>query len=137
MKGIMFLCLTAAIRTANARCEAFGDGMAVRVDADTVYEPDAMVRCGAPLDDNVTEVTDPMVVVEVVFPIAHKCDSGSKLDDYFRIPSVRHYLIVKTQNKAIIHHRRDDAGGITTHIIRGGALQLDPPGLTVTGLFGQ
>jgi Uma2 family endonuclease len=137
MKGRMYTRLEEAIRAANLACEAFPDGMAVRVDADTLYEPDVMVRCGAPVDDNATEVADPVVVVEVVSPSSRKRDSGSKLEDYFRIPSVRHYLIVKTENKVIIHHQRDEAGGIATHIIRDGVLRLDPPGLVVTGLFAQ
>jgi Uma2 family endonuclease len=137
MKGRMYARLAEAIRAANLSCEAFPDGMAVRVDANTIYEPDAMVRCGPPVDDNATEVTDPVIVVEVVSPSSRKRDSGGKLEDYFRIPSVRHYLIVKTENQAIIHHRRDEAGDISTHIVRDGILRLDPPGLSVTGLFGQ
>ena len=40
-------------------CEAFPDGMAVRVDDVTVFEPDALVRCGSPLDDEAVIVTDP------------------------------------------------------------------------------
>lgn len=137
MKGRMYARLAEAIRTADARCEAFPDGMVVRVDADTLYEPGALVRCGSPIDDNATEISDPVILVEVVSPSSRKRDSGSKLEDYFRIPSVRHYLIVKTENQAIIHHRRDEAGAIATHIVRDGAIQLDPPGLTVAGLFGQ
>ena len=133
----MFLRLTEAIRAANLRCEAFPDGMTVWVDGDTIYEPDAMVRCGPPIDDNATEVTDPVIVVEVVSPSFKRRDSGGKLEDYFRIPSVRHYLIVKTENQAIIHHRRDEAVALTTHIIRDGVLQLDPPCLPVAGLFAQ
>lgn len=136
-KGRVFLSLTEAVRSANLACEVFPDGMTVRVDADTIYEPDAMVRCGRPIDDNATEVVDPLILIEVVSPSSRKRDSGSKLEDYFRIPSVRHYLIVKTENQTIIHHLRDEAGGITTHIIRDGTVQLDPPGLTVTGLFGR
>jgi Uma2 family endonuclease len=137
MKGRMYTRLWEAIRTASLPCEVFPDGMSVRVDPTTVYEPDAMVRCGPPVDDNATEITDPLIVIEVVSPSSRKRDTGSKLEDYFRIPSVRHYLIVKTENRAIIHHRRDDADQITTHIIREGVLRLDPPGLTVTGLFAQ
>jgi Uma2 family endonuclease len=82
-------------------------------------------------------ITDPIVVVEVVSPSSQRRDSGSKLEAYFRIPSVRHYLIVKTENQVITHHRRDDVGGIATYIIRDGVLRLDPPGLVVTGLFAQ
>src|SRR3979409_1807285 len=48
-----------AIEAANLPCEVFGDGMAVRVDHETRYEPDAMVRCGPPVEDNATEVVDP------------------------------------------------------------------------------
>ena len=40
-----------AVRTGGLACEVFGDGMAIRIDAATVYEPDAQLRCGAPLDD--------------------------------------------------------------------------------------
>lgn len=111
--------------------------MPVRVDAETLYEPDALVRCGPRIGDNETVITDPLIVIEVGSPSSRKGDSGSKLQDYFRIPAVRHYLIVKTENQAIIHHRRDEAGEIATHVIRDGVLQLDPPGLTVTGLFIQ
>jgi len=127
--------LIRAIGAAGARCEAFPDGMSVRVDADTVYEPDALVRCGAPLDDDSIEVVDPLIVVEVVSPSSGRRDSGSKLEGYFRLPSVRHYLIVTPLSRAVIHHRRDEAGGITTRIIRDGSIRLDPPGIELTGLF--
>jgi hypothetical protein len=50
---------------------------------------------------------------------------------------VRHYLIVKTENQAIIHHQRNEAGDIATHVIRDGVIRLDPLGLIVTGLFVQ
>ncbi len=135
LKGRVFGALVQAIQAAGASCEAFPDGMTVRVDADTVYEPDALLRCGSPLDDNAVEVLDPLIVVEVVSPSSAKRDSGSKLEGYFRIPSVRHYLIVTTRNLAVIHHQRDGAGSITTRIIREGAIRLDPPGIELTGLF--
>lgn len=68
MKGRMFARLDEAIQAAKLNCEAFVDGMAVRVDASTLYEPDVLVRCGVPIDDNSVEVTDPLIVVEVVSP---------------------------------------------------------------------
>jgi Uma2 family endonuclease len=127
--------LADAIERARLPCEVFSDGMVVRIDATTIYEPDAMVRCGQPLDDDTVVVTDPLILVEVVSPSSGKRDSGSKLEDYFRLPSLRHYLIVKTQNRAIIHHQRDEAGVITTRIIRDGTLSLKPPGIELTDLF--
>jgi Uma2 family endonuclease len=132
MKGHIYESLAQAIRAAGLACEAFPDGMIVQVDADTLYEPDALVRCGPPVDDNATKIFDPIILVEVVSPTSQKRDSGGKLEDYFRLPSVRHYLIVKTENRAVIHHERDAAGTITTRIIRGGPIVLNPPGIELT-----
>ncbi len=73
--------------------------------------------------------------MEIESLASQKPDSRHKLEDYLRILSVRHCLIVKAENCAIIHHARDKAGSITTRIIPDGALRLDPPGLTVEGLF--
>jgi Uma2 family endonuclease len=134
-KGRLYQCLARAIGDAGVPCEAYPDGMAVRVDADTVYEPDASVRCGAPLDDEAIELVDPLIVVEVVSPSSGRRDSGGKLEGYFRIPSVRHYLIVIIRNPAVIHHQSDGAGAITTRIVREGTIRLDPPGIELTGLF--
>ena len=128
-KGNVYIALRQAIRAAGLPCRACTDGMAVRVDADTVYEPDAMVRCGQRLDDDVVEITDPVVVVEVISPSTHKVDTTQKLADYFRIPSVQHYLIVNSSRRSVVHHRRDPAGGIRTGIVASGRLVLDPPGL--------
>ncbi len=105
--------------------------MAVRIDDSTVYEPHALVRCGPLLDDNAVTVEDPVIVVEVLSPSTRARDSGAKLEDYFRLPSLRHYLIVKTETRKIIHHARDEAGRITTRIVGAGALDLSPPGLTI------
>jgi Uma2 family endonuclease len=82
-----------------------------------------------------TSPYDPLILVEVVSPSSKARDSGGKRGDYFRLPSLRHYLIVKTENRAIIHHERDTAGAITTRIIRDGPIRLDPPGIELTGLF--
>jgi Uma2 family endonuclease len=134
-KGRVHEALGRAIRAAGVTCEAYPDGMSVRVNASTVFEPDALVRCGAPLDDDAIEVTDPVIVVEVVSPSSNSRDSGAKLEAYFCIPSVRHYLIFMTRNPAVIHHQRDDSGAIATRIVREGILRLDPPGIELTGLF--
>ena len=62
-------------------------------------------------------------------------DAGVKLADDFRIPALRHYLIVATDTRAIIHHARDEAGTILTRIVRDGPVSLDPPGLVLDRLF--
>lgn len=134
-KGQVFRRLADALEAAALPCTAYPDGMAVEIDAATTYEPDALVRCGMPLPGDAVKVTDPVIIVEVLSPSTRARDAGAKLEDYFRLPSVRHYLIVKTQNRTVIHHVRDAAGGIATRIIRDGTIVLDPPGIVLRDLF--
>lgn len=120
-------------------CEALPDGAAVRINDRTVYEPDALVRCGPPLPGEAIEVGDPIIVVEVVSPSSRGIDKGAKLVSYFSLPSVRHYLIVDTDKQVVIHHHLLEAGRIESRFLHEGPLTLDPPGLTleVQDIFGR
>jgi Uma2 family endonuclease len=120
--------LEAAIERAGLPCRMFPDGMTVRIAARTAFEPDALVVCPPPSDLDTMEIPNPVIVVEVLSPSTAADDHGVKLDGYFSIPSVQHYLIVDPDRRVMIHHkRRTDA--IETRILREGALRLDPPGL--------
>jgi Uma2 family endonuclease len=130
VKGEIYAYLRQGVRERNLPCQVFVDGMALRVSRDTVYEPDACVRYGEPVDPKALAVDDPLVVVEVVSPSTSRRDSGAKLADYFAMPSVRHYLIVDCDRRVVTHHRRE-AGRIETAIISRGDLTLDPPGLVL------
>ena len=124
--------LDAAVRAAGLRCEAFGDGMTVEVGDDHDYEPDAVVNCGDPLAPDAVAVPRPVVVVEVLSPSTQSVDTGAKLADYFRVPSVRHYLILRADRPQVIHHRRPaDRESIETRIATDGTIRLDPPGLEI------
>ncbi len=126
-----------AIERAALECEVFSDRVAVEVSDHTVYEPDAMVRCGAPVSDDTVKIVDPLVVVQALSPSTGAHDAGAKLEDYFEMPSVRHYLLVNAKTRTVIHHARAESGEIATRIARAGAVRLDPPGivLEVTDLF--
>ena len=130
-KGRIFRRLAAAVEAAALPCEVFPDGMAVAVDADAVYEPDVLLRCGAPLDPDATKVTDPVVVVEVLSPSTRGVDAGEKLAGYFRLAPVRHYLIVRPGSPVVIHHARNAVGEIITRPVRETPLRLDPPGIAI------
>jgi len=127
--------LTEAIETGHLSCQAYPDGMAVEVDEHSVYEPDALVRCGAPLDPNTVKLIDPMIIVEVLSPSTSARDVGAKLVGYFRLPSLRHYLIVRHENRTIVHHQRGENGLILTRIYHDSPILLDPPGITLTDCF--
>ena len=123
--------LLAAIRRAGVPCHMLPDGMTVRVDRDTAHEPDALVYRGQKLAEAAVEVPNPAIVVEVLSPSTRHIDASAKLAGYFRIPSVRHYLIVDPEKRLLVHHARGDGDAIATRIVSEGRLRLDPPGIDV------
>lgn len=123
--------LAEAVEAAGLQCQVYPDGMAVAVDNKTIYEPDAMVRCGEPLDGETVHILDPVIIVEVLSRSTQSVDSGDKLFDYFRIPSLHHYLLVRARDNRIVHHWRTGDGTINTRIHAAGPITLDPPGFTV------
>lgn len=112
-------------------CQALGDGMAVRVDDATVFESDALVRCGPPLPDDTVLLTDPVIVVEVTSPSSRQVDVLTKFARYFRNPNIVHYLIVGATERIVIHHRRRQDGRIESTGFESGTLVLEPPGLAL------
>jgi Uma2 family endonuclease len=130
-KGNAYFALRTAIAARGLGCMAFTDGPTVRIDDSTVFEPDALVRCGPPLPGDAIEASDPVIVVEVVSPSSRGIDKGAKLASYFSLPSVRHYLIVDTEKRVVIHHHLVEDGRIESRFLSNGPLALDPPGLTI------
>jgi Uma2 family endonuclease len=72
------------------------------------------------------------VVVEVSSPATSATDRAWKLREYFRLQSVRHYLIVWPDRQQIVHHGRGEAGAIETAMVASGEIRLDPPGITIS-----
>ena len=121
--------LEAGLGKAGLACWALPDGMTVRVDQDTAYEPDALVYCGDQLPEDAVEVPTPVIVVEVLSPITRHVDAAAKLAGYFSLPSLWHYLIIDPDKRIVIHHRRGRDDDIITRIVREQTLRLEPPGL--------
>jgi Uma2 family endonuclease len=130
VKNRIWAALDRAIREAGLGCEALGDGMTVEVDADTDYEPDAVVNCGPRLSPDTTVASNPVIVVEVLSPSTQSIDSSDKLADYFRVPSIQHYLILRARRPEIIHHSRVGSD-VVSRVVNIGTLLLDPPGISI------
>jgi len=130
-KQLTWLALREALRTRGLPCRAYGDGLTVPIDEATSYEPDALVRCGPPLDADAVKVLDPLIVVEVVSPGSRRIDTHTKLTDYFRLASVQHYLVLDAANRRLVCHSRDAGGSIRTSLHHEGRVVLDPPGLSL------
>jgi Uma2 family endonuclease len=129
IKAAVHAALLAGIRAGGLPCFALPDGMTVRINEATAYEPDALVYCGTKLPPSAVEVPDPVIVVEVLSPSTRHIDLSAKLADYFRLPGIAHYLIVDPEKPRIIHHARAAGDTILTRIVSDGSIRLDPPGL--------
>jgi Uma2 family endonuclease len=116
---------------AELECEMAPDGMTVKVHEFLSYEPDALVYCGATLDDEAVTIPNPIIVVEVISPGTKTVDCGGKLEGYFKIGSVEHYLILNPASRAVIHHKRGTEGLIETRVVQEGSIVFDPPGMAV------
>jgi len=130
IKNRLWAALDRAVRDAGLDCEALGDGITIEVDAETDYEPDAVVNCGPRLGSDDVAASNPVVVVEVLSPSTQSIDTSDKLADYFRVPSIQHYLIVRARRPEIIHHWRS-GNDIVSRVVNLGTIRLDPPGISI------
>jgi Uma2 family endonuclease len=121
-----------AVRTAGLPCVVLIDGVGVVINDRTLRIPDVVVQCGAEPALDALILDSPLIVVEVVSPSSGRDDIDTKLVDYFSVASIRHYLIIFTEKRVVVHHQRNVGGAIDTRILHDGEVALDPPGTTVT-----
>jgi Uma2 family endonuclease len=128
VKGELYLMLREAVAQAILPCAVLIDGVSVRIGPRQVRGPDAIVTAGPIANYDSAFAADPLILVEVMSPSSVERDTVDKLADYFTLPTVQHYLIVKPLDGEIIHHQHK-GDTITTLILRDGTLLLDPPGI--------
>jgi Uma2 family endonuclease len=130
VKGAIYKALDRAVALAGVPCQALPDGATVG-GGDSDYHLDALVNCGVPMADDAVAAPDPVIIVEVLSPGTTSTDTGGKLADYFRVPSVAHDLIVHPTCRTVTHHHRIGEG-IDTRIIVNGSIAMGPPGIVST-----
>jgi Uma2 family endonuclease len=130
VKGALFAAMRDAIKSAGRPCFAVVDEPQIRIHSKKVYQPDGLVYCGERVPPDVL-VNTPVIVWEVLSPGSVERDCGDKLEAYFTVPSLHHYLIVDPARRAIIHHRRRQQDELLTRVRRSGTLKFFPPGLEV------
>jgi Uma2 family endonuclease len=130
-KTRLVIAIDSALRKAAAPCEVFSEGITVKISAQHGYEPDAVVNCGAAAPGDELIAPNPIIVVEVLSPSTASKDMGTKVTDYFTVPSIQHYLIVDLDRRVVIHHRRHSPTDLLTSFHSTGTIRLDPPGIEV------
>jgi Uma2 family endonuclease len=131
VKLALAIALAEAAKAAGLERTVFTDGMTVRTGPRKARVPDATVTLTPMKDIDAVVLDDPVVVVEIVSPMSEKDDTGAKLLEYFTVPTIEHYLIVRPLEKAIVHHQRGEGGKLLTSIVRQGTIRLDPPGIEI------
>jgi hypothetical protein len=71
------------------------------------------------------------VIIVVLSPTTEEIDHGMKLNSYFSLPSLAHYLILDPILRVAIHHTREGRARGAPGVYHAGLLRLDPPGLDI------
>ena len=129
-KGELLVQLHAALE-ADPTYELLGFGPLLVTGPATAVEPHLLIvpRAGVDWDDVI--LRDPVTVVEVV-----RADGGAgywlpRLRDYLGLPSVRHVVAVHAAARTALHLRRAADGAIMGRVLRGGTVELAPPGVAL------
>ena len=98
------------IRLRGGPCEAMpADGGGVATAGNKVRYPDVTIACNG-VDGRSHLVEEPVAVFEVVSPSTAREDRVIKLREYQAVPSIRIYVIVESEARAVTVLSRDDAG---------------------------
>lgn len=92
-------------------CQPWSNDIRVKVPSGNRYFPDVIVACQPfEWDDEMPHtLLNPQIVIEVFSPSTSDIDRGEKLRHYVRIPALRHYIMVASQEMFVTHiHRSDD-----------------------------
>ena len=124
--------LAMALRQAlrGTGCRPFGSDMKV-IANDTARYPDLSVTC-RPLGDRDDNVSEPVLVIEVVSLSTERDERGRKKFDYFATPSIQQYAIIEQDIRRVdLYTRSGDRW--TDEIVEGDAiLELSSIGVEIS-----
>jgi Uma2 family endonuclease len=120
-----------AVRGAGLPRVILVDGVGVKINDKTLRIPVALVQCGAEPEPDALIIESPLIVVEAVSPSSERDDTGTKPVEYFSIASIRHYLVILSEKRVVVHHQCNAGGDMATRIVHEGDIVLNPPGMTI------
>ncbi len=72
------------------------------------FYPDLSIHCNQKPNRNAITYDSPTLILEVLSPSTRKYDLTTKRKEYFRIPSLRHYLLLDSEAISVMLYTRDD-----------------------------
>lgn len=123
--------LVAALRGTD--CRAINGDQRVNIDlAGSWLYPDAGIVCGdfVHAEQDAHSIINPTVLIEVLSPSTRDFDQGARFDQYRRLASLQHYVLVDPDTRHVIHHARCGPGWFRLDL-EDGAVDLSPVPVTL------
>jgi Uma2 family endonuclease len=96
---VMAVTLQLGMKLRRSRCFLRSSDMRiVTPDNDASFYPDLSIHCHAPVDGKASYLTAPTFILEVLSPSTSQYDLTTKRKEYFRIPSLCHYLLIDSES---------------------------------------
>ncbi len=132
--------VVAAIAELNRRLRAGqchvrqGDLKIVTPGEKAAFYPDASVFCGQALGGKALTASSPTLILEVLAPSTRNFDLNTKRKEYFRIPSLCHYLLLDSESMtALLYTRtRGEVWPKEPEVVQGAQAQVNLPALGIT-----
>jgi Uma2 family endonuclease len=109
-------------------CRLFDENVRLEVREKVYYTyPDVVVSCD-PTDHRAPYlVRHPVLIVDVLSPSTAEYDRTTKFENYQKIPSLRHYLLISQSAWIVEWFRRDEAGQWIYTLLTGPDATLEIP----------
>lgn len=109
IKGNMVAALRPESRRRGGRI--FDENVRLAVQENVFYTyPDVMMTCDAGDRRATYQISQPVLIVEILSPSTAEYDRTEKFKQYQKLPSLRHYLLVSQAAWVVEWFRRDEAG---------------------------
>jgi Uma2 family endonuclease len=104
---VVNLILVLGPRLKGSRCRPWTADIAAKIPNGNVRQPDVTVDC-APVQPQSLASTAPTIVFEVLSPSTRTFDQIRKVDEYKRVPSLRHIVLIDPESPRIVVWSRPD-----------------------------
>lgn len=131
VKGSTYLAFYEAVQARGSEFVAFVDGPTIPTGKRQAREPDVVIHPREGISWDALSLDRPVILVEVTSPSTARTDAKDKLQEYFNVPSVSHYLIVDPDRRVVDHYRRGATGDIESTTLTHGTASFEPTGLVV------
>lgn len=99
-------------------CEVHGSDIKIRIREGHYVYPDVSVVCDEiDFDSNNTTLLNPIVVFEVLSKSTESRDRGEKAEDYFKLKSLRDYVMIAQNRVRVEHYSRIKDGKWTFEVL--------------------